>query len=311
MITREMILEELNNRNLKYGDYETNLIIDYLINLYELNLLPDNITYRDLIAKLEKYNVNVVFFDENHEVNQKWGNEFKGNTYTEENGNTTIYVRNSLIDKELYFYHELTHLFQKRENKQNIEFNYTGLTDDNGYGMMFNEVATQTLAERIYNNKYNLSSEFILYDSGNLRMLSGYEIWSDLKNYQSFDYIISLFIESIGLTKEDIIKEAFKNKYNFMNILEAKSKVLSWTKFEDLKFIFEYIFCVDNVFYTNIEQREKLIKGESVDWEHIDYLFVNEAGLNREKQLQLYKIICENLKMQIEQNNEIKTNNLN
>ena len=47
MITREMILEELNNRNLKYGDYETNLIIDYLINLYELNLLPDNITYRD------------------------------------------------------------------------------------------------------------------------------------------------------------------------------------------------------------------------------------------------------------------------
>ena len=216
-----------------------------------------------------------------------------------------------MIDKELYFYHELTHLFQKRENKQNIEFNYTGLTDDNGYGMMFNEVATQTLAERIYNNKYNLSSEFILYDSGNLRMLSGYEIWSDLKNYQSFDYIISLFIESIGLTKEDIIKEAFKNKYNFMNILEAKSKVLSWTKFEDLKFIFEYIFCVDNVFYTNIEQREKLIKGESVDWEHIDYLFVNEAGLNREKQLQLYKIICENLKMQIEQNNEIKTNNLN
>lgn len=305
-LTKNLILEELNNKNLKYGEYETSLIVDYLLNLYDLNLLPGSVTYKDLIAKLEKYNVSIVFFNENHEVNQKWGNDFKGNTHTDDKGNVTIYIRDSLVDKELYFYHELTHLFQTRENKMNVEFDYSGLTDDSGYGHMFNEVATQTLAEKIYNNKYNLSSEFLLYDSSNLRMLSGYEIWSDLKNYQMYDYITSLLLECIDLTKEDLIKEAFNNECKFMNILEEKSKKISWIKFEDLKYILEYIFCTDNVFYTNPEQRVKLENGESVEWQHLDYYFVNQASLNRNIQLSFYQTICDNLKMQIEQNEKMK-----
>ena len=46
-LTKEMILEELDNKNLNYGEYETSLIVDYLSNLYELNLLPKNVTYKD------------------------------------------------------------------------------------------------------------------------------------------------------------------------------------------------------------------------------------------------------------------------
>lgn len=92
MITREMILEELNNKNLKYGDYETNLIIDYLINIFELNLLPENIIYKDSIEKLDKYNVSIVFFDDNHEVNQKWWSDFKGNIEHKKYGSYISYL---------------------------------------------------------------------------------------------------------------------------------------------------------------------------------------------------------------------------
>ena len=152
IISREEVSKIFNsNIKIELDSKYTELIIDYLYYLVNLNLLAEEITIIDLINRMNEHLDKIVFFDENHEINKINGKDFKGLT-NHKNGKATLYVRDRLEDKELYFYHELTHLLNATYNLDGSKKS-EGIVDEEQSGNIINEVIVQYTAERIYNEK--------------------------------------------------------------------------------------------------------------------------------------------------------------
>ena len=300
-LSKEMIIEELKNQNLNYGEYEITLIVDYLINLYEMNLLPENITYKDLITKLKEHNVKIVFFKDDDAIAKKYGDKFKGKNENDNNGNIVLYVRDSLKDKEIYFYHELTHLFQTKNIRDYYNDNLiTGLSESNRNLEMVNEVITQYLSEKIYNKKYNKTSNVTLYKSEELRMKPGYKIYSELHNYQMYDYVVSLLLKTINISKDDLITEVFRGR-SFKDIID-NNVMIDDDNITVIEVYLNYIMAVDLFIYTDVDIAKKLMNGENQDSEYGGYLYTDDNALNWQQQYNCYVYLCEKLKNIIEEN---------
>lgn len=219
---RENIEKEVIQKlqNLSTDDIIKEYIIDYLYWITKLDLLPENVNYHILLDRLVKYVDGIVIFDEEHEINNAFGHDFKGWTGSLKEGKKpSLYIREKLGDKvELYFYHELTHLLQKHDDNPE----QTGLCTEHPVigGDLYNEAIVQYIAEQVYNKKYNLTKEQKEYNSEELRMLPGLKIYSDLDNYQHFDYLTTLITKYLGVDKKYLSKIAFSGNINTTDLIE-------------------------------------------------------------------------------------------
>ena len=98
-----------------FSDEALNYIIDYMIHIEKLDLLPEDVTIENLVDRLYDGDLkNIVFFDEKHPINDEFGHDFRGYTACSPRKDAgTLYIRKSLQDSEIVFYHELTHQLQK------------------------------------------------------------------------------------------------------------------------------------------------------------------------------------------------------
>ena len=297
IISKKNIEDKFNKRIKIFLKEEIKkLIIDYFYYLVNLNLLDESVTIDDLIDRINNHLEEIVFFDENHEIN-KYGKKFKG--YTDD-GNTPgkkiLYIRDKLENKELCFYHELTHLL-------NITFNVDGskksegIIDNERSGNIFNEVIVQYTAERIYNEKYGITPKDKVYSGEIIRMLPTTEAESSMKNYQMYDYVVSCFLDMIGIKKEELARKQFiydnhlldyineqcnitmskiaeidpkaviphKFKENFKGtMIDNKIEYHDFKTIEGLIEMFNYIYIADVLLYTQPDVEKRLKNGETI-----------------------------------------------
>lgn len=253
------------------NNYSKNLIIDYMYYIQELGLLPDEVDLKELIKRLNSHLAGIVFFEEDSPIAKEYGNKFKGFTGknkwdTPIDEKKTIFVRNSLKDKELYFYHELTHILQTSINSNGLE--ETGISGTDDKTSLINEAITQYIAEQIYNAKYNLSSEYTFTDGKDERM--------------SFN---RLFINSI----EDFRKanSEFQNK-NINNIELSKIMWYHCINNNNLENQAEEIY---NIHKSNIDEDTGIKIHSDLHnyrmYDHISTKFLNSIGLSRKQAARL------------------------
>ena len=309
-------IEDVFNKRIKISleDKNKKLIIDYLYYLLNLNLLDEKVTINDLIDRINEHLEKIIFFDENHEINKKHGRDFKGKTSDgKEKGKRILYVRDKLEYTELTFYHELTHLLNTTFNTDG-SIKSQGLVDSEESGSIFNEVIVQYTAERIYNEKYHLTPKFILYSGEEIRMLPNTKAASNMKNYQMYDSVVSLFLNMIGIEKEELARKQFILNNNLLEYINEQYNI-TMTKIEKIapklniseKFkeknnktttdnkmnlidYFDYIYITDVFLYTQPNEAKKLKEGETIDYTNSTKTKKYPLDIKRENEYYQYLI---------------------
>lgn len=156
-----------------FSDEALNYIIDYMIQIEKLNLLPEDVTIVNLVDRLYDGDLkNIVFFDEEHPINDEFGHYFRGYTACSPREDAgTLYIRKSLQDSEIVFYHELTHQLQKNKDNLTQGVSYVDEEEHIRLCCLADEVQVQTVADMIYASKYGKELSTVKYKSENLRML--------------------------------------------------------------------------------------------------------------------------------------------
>lgn len=295
IISREEVSKIFNNNiKIELDNKCTELIVDYLYYLINLKLLSEEVTIVDLINRINDHLEKIIFFDENHEINKKNGKDFKGWT-KHTNSKATIYIRDKLEDKELYFFHELTHLLCANYNLDGNKKS-DGIVDEEGSGNIINEVIVQYTAERIYNEKYHIIPKVREYQGEEIRMSPNVKGVSNMKNYQMYDTIVSFFLMMVEISKDELVRKQFildnhlldylGEKYNMTMIeieqIDSKSRMpynfrekftgkydrgieLHFYKTkEGLIDMLDYLYITDVILYTQLENKRKLQAGETV-----------------------------------------------
>ena len=296
ILSREEVSKIFNsNIKIEIDNKCRELIIDYLYYLIKLNLLSEEVTIIDLINRMNEHIEKIVFFDENHEVNEKNGKDFKGWT-NNINGKATLYIRDKLEDKELYFYHELTHLLNTNFNPDGSK-KAEGIVDEERSGNIINEVIVQYTAERIYNEKYHITPSVRVYQGEEIRMSPNVKGASDMRNYQMYDTIISYFLMMIGVSKDELVRKQFvfgnhlldylgekydkamdeigqidskaRIPYNFREIFMGEKENGIELHFfngnrEGLIDMLDYLYIADVMLYTQPDSKRKLQAGETL-----------------------------------------------
>ena len=295
IITREEV-KDIVLQNIKKEYAQVELIIDYFYYLYNLNLISEDISLTEMVERINARLEDIVFFGPGHAVEVTYGTEFKGVTGANGPDKVSIYVRDSFPNKEMIFYHELTHLLQQYF----VDGVYKeGVIDENNYGNIFNESNVQYIAERIYSTKYNIKMEKRVYAGSEVRMSDEDKIESDLTNYQMYDNVVTKVLDFIGVSRDEVARMSFDCRNNFLEFINQKyneAMELVRKVDPDNKFtmpfvaefrgkhiengdtlveyygnlgcildILEYIFYADLVMYTQKDYAEKLRNGEIVN----------------------------------------------
>ncbi len=230
---KSYIDEWLKDKNL--SEEVKDHITDYIAQMKKLKeLLPEDVDYDTLVRRLAK------------------------------NANFDIEFNENNPNAEIEFYNELTHILQMRENgKSGLEYDRIGPNNINS-GNLVNEALTQYVADCVYNKKYDKNFEKKTYDSKDLGMESGFEVESDLTDYQAFDELSTRYIQTKGLNREDAVKEAFKADEQVVKNFWKENPVIKEKDNWNINLNMQLIYEIDKQERNSEKLRKKLKSGESI-----------------------------------------------
>lgn len=271
-------------------------IVDYIYYGRLLGLIGNDVSNQQLINKIKSTLECIEFFDEDHEINEKYGRDFKGVPINlkEDNQLLTLYVRKKLGKKsELYFYHELTHILHNYSKLGDFDSEKSGLITLNDTNDILNEALTQFIAEEIYNEKHGLKKEMKEYASEDLRMLSGINIYSDLDNYQHFDYLANKFFDFFNMDKYELSRMLFKCDNNLTASYfkeKYQDKGISSGIANNLENFLEEIYLVDKIMYIGSDDDKKMLSQNA----EISIPYKNKIyKTNLKKELAIYEMLLD------------------
>ena len=240
-----------------------NYFTNYFYVIVEKNIIPEQIKLEELIDNALLFASKVEFYNENHWVYKKYGEEVKGLC---DSDNKTIYIRNNLdeILKEITIYHELHHAVQT-----NVENNKIGINQKSNIGRLIMEAQTQWLAEEVYKRIHNINFPKQEIFTEDIRMEEGGKIISALHNYQMYDCMLSklavlldvekdFFVSINYLYKDDIGIKQLEEKYN-----QVQEKYNLDYSFYEIMLMLDYIYCVDLLVYMDTEEKERISLGKT------------------------------------------------
>lgn len=254
---KKIILNFANDIDEESLTYFTN----YFYAVLEMGVIPDGITLNELIEKTMKICSKIEFFDDEHWVRKEYGTSIKG-LKDEETGK--IYIYKFLPDflREIMVYHEIHHLVQTNPDNNKIGINYTHC-----YGRLIMDAQSQWVAEQIYKLFHGCEFPIRLIPSEEARMLPGGTIVSDLNNYEMYDSMLSKLAIVLGVPKEFFVRinYLYKDNTGLKQLEDVYNRAYEAGKieylFDDLMFIFDYIYCVDLMVYRDNPDRNTILNG--------------------------------------------------
>jgi len=229
--------------------------------LLEKNIIPQEVNLETLIDNALTFASKIEFYDSKHWVYKQNGKDTKG---LRDPNSKTIFIREDLQEplKEMIIYHELHHAVQT-----NAANNEVGINQKSNIGRMIMEAQTQWFAEEVYKTVHNIDYKEQKIPTENLRMLSGGTITSKLHNYEMYDAMLSklaiildvpkeFFVSVNFLYKDDKGLKLLEEKYN-----QAIQKYKLHYSFNDIMFIYDYIYCVDFMAYKDNPVKNIILSG--------------------------------------------------
>ncbi len=258
----EQIKQIIKNKKPTIDDESLRYFTNYFYVLNNKKLIPNELDLETIIDNTLYYSEKIVFFKEDHPINDKLGHDFKGKC---DSATKTLYIRDSLDEplKEMVIYHEIHHAAQT-----NRENNYTGINQSSDMtGNLVMEAQTEWFAEEIYKEIHGVTYEDRHIKTEDLNMAEKGVVVSQLHNYELYDAMLSKLAILLDVSKDFFVSINFLYKDNKgLKILEKKynekqkEKKLPYS-FEYYNYLLDYIYTIGYMAYANNQDKAVILGG--------------------------------------------------